>query len=178
MREDELIRLLQERDESAMAELLRRRGPLMRYIIAPILADEREREECISDAALRVWDSIGSFDASRGGFTAWLSALTRNAALNRARAALAPERELTEDYADPDAGPEREILRRERAEALRLAIINLPPTDRSIVYRKYYYMQPMAQIAAELGMTEREVEGRLYRLKRKLRGALGGEWRD
>ena len=33
----------------------------------------------------------------------------------------------------------------------------------------------MAQIASELGMTERAVEGKLYRLKKKLRKMLGGD---
>ena len=37
-------------------------------------------------------------------------------------------------------------------------------------YRKYYYCQSTAQIAAELGLTERGVEGRLYRLRQKLGG--------
>ena len=32
-----------------------------------------------------------------------------------------------------------------------------------------------AQIAAELGLTERAVEGKLYRLKKQLRKMLGGE---
>lgn len=47
--------------------------------------------------------------------------------------------------------------------------------DRALFYRKYYYRQPTAQIAAELGMSERAVEGRLYRLKKQLRRLLGGE---
>ena len=51
----------------------------------------------------------------------------------------------------------------------------LPYRDRILFYRKYYYMQPTAQIAAELGMTERAVEGKLYRLKKQLRKMLGGE---
>ena len=33
-----------------------------------------------------------------------------------------------------------------------------------------------AQIAAELGLTERGVEGRLYRLRQKLRRLLGGDF--
>ena len=33
----------------------------------------------------------------------------------------------------------------------------------------------MEQIAAELGTTERAVEGRLYRIKKALRKALGGD---
>ena len=39
-------------------------------------------------------------------------------------------------------------------------------------------MQPIAQIARELGMTQRAVEGRLYRLKQRLRKALGGDGID
>ena len=44
-----------------------------------------------------------------------------------------------------------------------------------LFYRKYYYLQPTAQIASELGMAERAVEGKLYRLKKQLRKMLGGE---
>ena len=44
-------------------------------------------------------------------------------------------------------------------------------------YRKYYYLPSTAQIALELGLTERAVEGRLYRLKRQLRKLPGGDKR-
>ena len=50
----------------------------------------------------------------------------------------------------------------------------LPAGDRLLVYRKYYYLQSPAQIAAELGLSPRAVEGRLYRLKKRLAKALGG----
>ena len=50
--------------------------------------------------------------------------------------------------------------------------------DRLLFYRKYYYRQPTAQIAAELGLTERAVEGRLYRIRKNLREKLGGEGYD
>ena len=51
----------------------------------------------------------------------------------------------------------------------------LLPEERLLFYRKYYYLQTTARIAAELGMTERAVEGKLYRLKRRLRKMLGGD---
>ena len=62
MGESELIGLIRSRDENGMTELLRRYGPLMRYIISPILTDERDRQECLSDAAMRAWDGIEKFD--------------------------------------------------------------------------------------------------------------------
>ena len=37
-------------------------------------------------------------------------------------------------------------------------------------------MQSTAQMAAELGISPRAVEGRLYRLRNKLKETLGGEW--
>ena len=43
------------------------------------------------------------------------------------------------------------------------------------IYRRYYYQQSIMQIASELSMTERAVEGKLYRIRKKLRDLIGGE---
>ena len=68
-----------------MAELLRQYGPLMRYIIAPLLPDDRDKEECLQDAALRVWNNLDQYDPTKGSSTTWLTVITRNAALHYAR---------------------------------------------------------------------------------------------
>ena len=52
---------------------------------------------------------------------------------------------------------------------------SLGAAEQLLFYRKYYYLQSTAQIAAEMGLTERAVEGRLYRLRRRLQKALGGD---
>ena len=54
MKEQDLVRRLQDRDETAMEEFLRRFTPLMGYIIAPILPGAHDREECISETAMAV----------------------------------------------------------------------------------------------------------------------------
>jgi RNA polymerase sigma-70 factor (ECF subfamily) len=83
--------------------------------------------------------------------------------------------ELKEETADKHS-VEDDVLRRERAEELKCAIRTLSPEEQHIFYRKYYYLQRTSQIAAELGMTERSVEGRLYRLRKKLQKKLGGDF--
>jgi RNA polymerase sigma-70 factor (ECF subfamily) len=55
-----------------------------------------------------------------------------------------------------------------------MAIKALTPAERMLFYRKYYYRQSTEQIAAELGLTRRAVEGRLYRIRQLLRDKLGG----
>ena len=86
-----------------------------------------------------------------------------------------PTEESPEDMPAQGMSPEEAVLRREEYEALRRALAALPQRDRTLFYRKYYYMQATAQIAAELGTTERAVEGRLYRIRARLKKMLGGE---
>lgn len=176
MQENTVERLLLEKNEQGMDALLLHYGPLMRYIISPILQNPQDREDCLSEVSMRVWEKIGQFDGEKGSFHAWLTAITRNTALNHARRASGSSaEELSESTPSPDPTPEETLLKKERQEALKTALSRLSYKDRLLFYRKYYYRQSTAQIAAELGMTERAVEGKLYRVKKQLRKSLGGE---
>lgn len=176
MQENTVERLLLEKNEQGMDALLLHYGPLMRYIIAPILQNPQDREDCLSEVSMRVWEKIGQFDGEKGSFHAWLTAITRNTALNHARKASGSSaEELSESTPSPEPTPEEALLKKERQEALKTALNRLSYKDRLLFYRKYYYRQSTAQIAAELGMTERAVEGKLYRVKKQLRKSLGGE---
>ena len=90
MHERETIQLIRGRDERGASDLLLYYGPLLRYVIAPILPSEQDREECLSEVAMQVWTKIDSYDPQRGRWTTWLTVLARNAALNRARRARGP----------------------------------------------------------------------------------------
>ena len=115
MQEQEITALLAERREEGMDALLRHYGPLMRYVISGILQDPRDREECLSEAAMQVWEHIGQFSRQRGSWNVWLTAVARNTALNHARknARHAGAEELTEHTA-AGPSPEEEVVRRER----------------------------------------------------------------
>lgn len=178
MDQTELIRALRNRSDGSLELLRLHYGPLIRYIIAPILADPRDREETLSDVLLRVWDRIDQYDPAQGSWTGWLGILARNAAVDRARRLPPEPKELTPQIPAPDADPEQLLLRRERQELLQRAIASLPHSEQILFYRKYYYRQSTAQIAAECGSTVRAVEGRLYRIKQKLRRTLGGDFHE
>ena len=172
-----MIELLLAHDERGMEALLLHCGPLMRYVIAPILPDAQDQADCMSEITVRIWEKIDQFDANRGSLNAWLTAISRNTALNYARknARHGGLEEIPPDTPSPEPTPEELVIQKERQAELRGALGKLSPKDRMLFYRKYYYLQPTAQIAAELGMTERAVEGKLYRLKKRLRKMLGGE---
>ncbi len=122
--------------------------------------------------AARVGEIRNLRSRARGSWTAWLTALTRNTALNpRAEKKSGGSEELSGDLPSAEPTPEERLLQQERRQALERALTALPQRDRLLFYRKYYYRQSTAQIAAELGMTERAVEGRLYRIKGIAQGA-------
>ena len=177
VQEQKIIQLIRDRNEQGMEELLCHYGALMRYIISPILRNIEDREDCLNEASMRIWDKIELYNPQRGTWTAWLTALTRNTALNYVRKINSEHRaeDFSEEIASTLPSPERTVLLREQKEALTNALEELSQKERSLFYRKYYYLQSTAQIASELAMTERSVEGKLYRLKRRLRKLMGGE---
>lgn len=177
MQEQDIISLIRQKDEKGIEELLRHYTPLIRYIIGPILHNEQDQDECVNEVAMRVWDKIDMYDSERGSWNAWLTAMTRNTALNKARQN--KRFDVTEDIPEEtpslEPTPEEIVLKKERQFAIDSALNKLPKKDRVLFYRKYYYLQPTSQIAAELGMTDRAVEGKLYRAKKRLQKMLGGE---
>lgn len=74
--------------------------------------------------------------------------------------------------------PEDALLRKEAMEELNEALKSLDRLEANILLRKYYYMQSTQQIGAELGLSVRAVEGRLYRIKKKLMKKMGGHDHD
>ena len=106
-----------------------------------------------------------------------MTAITRNAALNYTRDTHRHNsvEEIPDDIPSPEPSPEELIIQKERQSAVNYALRQLSPKDRMLFYRKYYYLQSTGQIASERGMTERSVEGKVYRLKKQLRKMLGGE---
>lgn len=173
--DERIISLVALRQEEGIRLLQEKYGCMVRYIVGGILKDDRDIDECISDIYMKVWNGIESYDASRGRLPTWLTAIARNTAINRMRRKSDGAGGMDDRIAGEALTPEELMLRQERKEQLSKAVSRLTTQERSIFYRKYYYLQSTAQVAAELGMSERAVEGRLYRLRKKLRSEMGGE---
>ena len=69
----------------------------------------------------------------------------------------------------------RRSLDRELADAIGAFLRTLTADERHIFVRRYLYMQPLAEIAAQHGYSESKVKSMLFRLRGRLRDKLKKE---
>ena len=168
---------LRRGDQEALERLLSHFDGMLRYIIGGIFSDPGEQEECMAQVRAKLWEGRESYNPDKSTPATWLTAVCRNTAfdhLRRLRRRPQTE-ELSPRHPDPSPSPEEALLRKERAQALARALNTLSRGDYQLFYRKYYYLQSTQRIADELGTTPRAVEGRLYRIRKKLQQQLGGD---
>ena len=178
MQEQQIINGMQNKSQESLEHFRLKYKPLILYILKPILSDERDIEECFSDITVTVWNNIQYYNPEKGSFTTWLTAISRNTAFNKARKQNKinqNEEPVYESTPSPCISPEESAIKKEQQKLLQKAIATLSKDNQNLFYRKYYYMQSTSQISSELGLSERAVEGRLYRIKQILRKELGGD---
>ena len=176
MDDQALIRALQAGERAALRRTMEVYAGYTSAVLGNTLRGQASREdleELLSDVFLSLWRSREGLDPDKS-LKSWLAAVARNRAVDflRRKKETHP---VPDGLPDPAPGPEEQLLQKERVQALERALNALSARDRNLVYRKYYYLQSTARMAAELGLTERAVEGKLYRIRRKLQKQLGGE---
>lgn len=171
-----IVAMIRSRKQEGLQQMLECYGPLIRYVIMPVLQDHQDLEDCVSEISMTVWNRIEMYDPKRGSFRAWVTAISRNHALNCIRKKKIYEcSEEIPDIASSEATPEEMVVEKELQATVRKALAELSDGERMLIYRKYYYMQSTEQIACETGMSPRAVEGRLYRIRKRLKKIMGGE---
>lgn len=112
----------------------------------------------------------------------WLRAIARNLVRshwrgNARRPAHLPlaDPALAGDLAERLAGeelPAAALAKREASDQLLLALTELSAGDQELLVEFYFHEQPQAELARRFGLTERAIEGRLYRARQALREKL------
>lgn len=168
MDDKQIIELYFARDERAIEETRAKYGSLLMKIAHGILGDEGDCEECENDAYIRAWNSIPPERPER--LSAFVARITRNLALNRARANKRREsyelRAIREELSSVGVGELCDDL--ELREALRTFVAGLDTAKRRVFVQRYFYMLSIHRIAAESGMSVGNVKSTLSRTRAKL----------
>ncbi len=182
MEDSAIVELYWQRSDRAIAETAQKYGAYCGQIARSICGNEQDAEECVNDSWLGAWNAMP--DARPRVLSAFLGCLTRNAAIGRWRRQHRRKRgggetamaldELSECLSD-GVDLEEEPQRRELMRLVGSFTAGLRETEQLVFTARYYYLTPVAEIAARLGVSESKVKSMLYRLRGRLRAQLEKE---
>ena len=184
MEDRDIVVLYWQRSEDAIVQSQRKYGQLCRNLAENILTLPEDAEECVNDTWLHAWNAMPTQRPERLG--AWLGRVVRNLALDRWRQSRAQKRYagmevLLSELEDCVSGPDTAESRAEAAEvgaAVSRWLDTLDAGDRWLFVRRYWYGEPLADLARGLELAPRVLAKRMYSLRQKLRRALEKEGID
>lgn len=162
-------------EDAAFVEFLDTyRDRLFRYLIVITRGDEELTQEAMQQTMLRVVRHIRRFD-DKDVFWSWLTRLARSAVTDHTRKKGRYFAFLTRFFNHQDAQKESSTNATEDPsllDRLEELLPSLSTEDADLVKRKYYLGETSRTIAEQLGTTEKAIESRLVRIRRRLREML------
>ncbi len=175
MEDSRIVELYWQRSEAALEETERKYGRWCFSIARNILLDDEDARECVNDTYLGAWNSMPPHRPE--ALRAFLGKMTRRICLNKLRGRHAQRRgggaaelsldELAECVPSGRSMDER-IGAAELTEVINSFLEALPADERRIFLRRYWYFDPVGDIAARFGYGESKVKMKLKRTRDKL----------
>lgn len=182
MNDDSIVKLYWMRDESAITATEEKYGAYLMKIAGNILTLPEDAEESVNDTYLAAWNSIPP--QKPAVLSTYLGKLTRRISVSIFRKRHADKRRdgefalaLTEieniisDTATPEALLDASLL----GEAINKFLRTLGTDERRVFIGRYFYMDPLSEVAAYCGMSESRAKSMLFRTRQKLKEYLKKE---
>ncbi len=181
MEDEKIISLYWNRDERAIEETDLKYGRLCNYVAENILSNHEDREECMNDTYLAVWNSIPAKRPDR--FSVFLCRIVRNLALQKWEYISAAKRNPSaaasiEELGDCVTGTdsvESEIERKTTENIINRFLWRQKEEKRNVFIRRYWYFDSIETISKNTGFSQSKVKSMLYEMRRKLRKYLESE---
>lgn len=182
MEDLEIVALYWARSEEAIVQSDKKYGGYCYSIAYNILTNREDAEESVSDAYLSAWNAIPPRRPAM--LATFLGKITRHLSIDRWRGRNRSKRgsgemvlaleELGECVAGGETAEEA-VERRELARSLNRFLEGLPETERRVFLCRYWYLDPVAEIANYYGFSVSKVTSMLHRTRKKLRAELEKE---
>ncbi len=179
MDDKQIVELYWARNESAIFETDRKYGRYCHYIAYRILHNDSDAEEAVNDTYLKIWNTIPPKRPEL--LKPYVGMLARQISLDAYDKSTAQKRggqtgAVLEELSDCVSGEGAEFIDEILLQdALNRFLGGLPQETRMIFLRRYWYMEPIAEIAAEFGMKESRISVMMLRTRQKLKKFLEQE---
>lgn len=191
---EEVVRRAQRKDAAAFAQLIGRHERAALSVAFGVVGDATGAGDVVQEAFIRAWERLPDLKKEPARFGPWLCGIVRNMAIDAIRRARSEPRASSATPAMRDArsrergngdgpagghayslDPSQDLARRERDDAVAVALAALDDVSRSAVVLRYYDGMSSKQIGDLLGLAPAAVDMRLTRARRQLRERLRDE---
>lgn len=178
----QIINLYWNRDEKALRVTADQYGTYCYAIAYGILNNQEDSHESVNDTYWEAWNKMPP--QKPPVLKTFLGRLTRCISIDRWRKKHAGKRgggvlpEILEELSEctaPDGDPIHETEKQLLRQTVNRFIRRLNPTEQGIFLRRYWYAEPVRQIAGQYGFSESKVKSMLMRTRKKLREQLESE---
>ena len=176
MDDSKIVALFLSRNESAIALTAQKYGPKLRRIANRILDNMESAQECENDTYLQAWNRIPPHEPWTYLF-AFLGKIIRHLAIDECRRQTSQKRpglfyELSQEMQDCIPAPNdvvAELEAEELSQVINAFLENFSPEQRDVFVRRYWFFDPISDIAQRYGFSRSKVKVMLFRMRQDLR---------
>lgn len=179
-----IIDLLFERNESGLSQIEAKYKNLYKSILAKLLSNGEDVEECENDVLLAVWNSIPPNRPEN--LSAYICKIARNVSINkfkyntrtkRSKGYITAIEELSECIPDKAAEGsfDKKAEQKEISEAISDFLRGMDAETRILFIRRYFYLESVTELSKRYGISENRISVKLFRTRAKLHKYLEKE---
>ena len=167
-----LIRMLRQKKNESVEAMVDKYSAYVSTVIRNVVGGmlcESDVEEMTADVFISVWKNSEKLCADT--FKAYLAVIARNISVGRLRKLhyTVPIDEMEiDDNSDVENSTDNKLI----AEEFNSVMAEMPPRDRELLLRFYFYYQKIPEIAAEMNISESNCKTALHRARIRLKEKL------
>lgn len=165
------IKSLKKKEKKALDYFVENYSDLIFRVSYGILKDRGLSEENVNDVILKIWNNANKFNRADDKFSVWVIVITKYTAIDCLR------REGKHFYKDNieeinianNDSLEDRFISSENVSEVKEEIENMGKIDKEIFMKKFFMEQSSKEIGESLGLTEKLVNLRIFRGRKKLK---------
>ncbi|MCB0545962.1 MAG: sigma-70 family RNA polymerase sigma factor [Phaeodactylibacter sp.] len=174
--DQDILRLLQERDQRAITLLYEYYSPALYNIILQLVRTEAIAEEVLQDAFLKIWEKVEQYDPKKGRLFTWMVRVCRNTAIDTLRSGQFKKGSKTDTL--PDSVDNDEALSQSPTETdpgLRKVVSKMDEQSRKIIDLLFFQDYTQSEASELLGIPLGTIKSRSRKAIQDLRTILKDE---
>jgi RNA polymerase sigma-70 factor (ECF subfamily) len=147
--------------------------PLTKFVIKHMGAGEKEVEEVVEETVVAAWKGWNTFEHKSNYFT-WLCRIALNKIsdyyrdqVNKNSKIIVPFIEALTEADAKSLSPEERVALHDLRKSVNRCLDSMSPDKRKLLQFRYWYDMSYKEISGIMGISERAVEGQIYRAKQE-----------